>query len=310
MKPYLLTFLLLSISITLSSQELKRKSVLKGRLQEEYFVLKNDKKIKQGQYVKSFLNVFDQKILVEYGYFDHNKKNGEWLEFYYYEPTNSLKAAGTYQDGLKQGLWRYYYPAKLHNKHNFLSMVGAERNTTIIEPEHKNDEKIIRFDSTLQVCLSNGRYEKGEKTGVWHYYFNNGSPYHIYNHSTDSLIKSYINDSNASSTIYLGGMAWFQQLYFLNLMKNIESVQINETSELICKMVDTEEGSTYAVVKSTGSPKYKEVVEKTLKELPDDWIFPKEDAPPLYLKFKLTIEPGQTRNNHLSFDYESGGQLL
>jgi hypothetical protein len=72
-----LTLLLLAITQLIYAQETKLVTKKKGDYKEEFFVLTNDKKIKQGGYKKTKNK---NEIVIE-GQYENNVKTGEW-KFY------------------------------------------------------------------------------------------------------------------------------------------------------------------------------------------------------------------------------------
>ena len=81
---------------------------------EQYFVMKDDKKIKQGKYYK--LTQFKEDTLIS-GNYDQNKKNGIWKYF----ERGSLLAQGKFDSDKKIGVWDYFENSKLITKYNHSS---------------------------------------------------------------------------------------------------------------------------------------------------------------------------------------------
>uniref|UniRef100_UPI0032163EE9 hypothetical protein n=1 Tax=uncultured Draconibacterium sp. TaxID=1573823 RepID=UPI0032163EE9 len=107
MKQVLIISTLLGLIISINSycQETKQKRVEKGIFIEEYNVLKDNKNIKHGEYVK-FQRYLLSQIPIEFGFFENDKRVGEWYFFY---STGFLKSFGKYHADKKQGIWKEYY---------------------------------------------------------------------------------------------------------------------------------------------------------------------------------------------------------
>ena len=71
---------LVIISVTVNAQELKRITKSNLHFGEIYYVLKSNRSIKQGQYLKYFesMNMYDKAIEC-FGSYDNNKKTGVWI---------------------------------------------------------------------------------------------------------------------------------------------------------------------------------------------------------------------------------------
>lgn len=120
-----------------SSQETKKvkKKSKNPYFVETYYVLKSDKKIKHGKYLKETPN---GKLLVK-GFYSNNKKDSTW-EFFNYQ--SSLIKKGKYEKGSPIGIWEVYngqsepiYKYKVSNDsiidYNWKN--NNDRKTTIIE---------------------------------------------------------------------------------------------------------------------------------------------------------------------------------
>ena len=113
---FLLSFLILAFSLPLGAQSLKKVTVKnkdKGE-KEVYTVLKSDRSIKQGEYVKYGFN----KAIIEKGSFDNGKRSGSWT---YYSP-NGLKAVakGSYDADVQSVVWDFFnYKGELEQRYDF-----------------------------------------------------------------------------------------------------------------------------------------------------------------------------------------------
>jgi antitoxin component YwqK of YwqJK toxin-antitoxin module len=100
------------------AQETKLVSKATPAYTEEYFVLKSDKKIKHGTYVKYKPSHIEPEVL-ESGNYVNGKKDGLWVYFRgnfgikrggkIIEIANSIRGKVNYKDGMKNGLWTSYY---------------------------------------------------------------------------------------------------------------------------------------------------------------------------------------------------------
>ena len=135
-----ITFILLCFFTTLCYSQKVKKIIVRfdksKQISESYFVLKADKKIKQGEYV-SYFRLSDNNLqlvddgeinmddyIKQKGNYSDGKKEGDWIENISY--LKGLK--GKYKDGKKIGIWNTY----------------------------NNGEKISSFD-----------YDNNKKVGIW-----------------------------------------------------------------------------------------------------------------------------------------------
>lgn len=104
MKKQLITVLMLSAS-TAFCQELKKVTDTYStspfnNFKEEYHVLKNDKKVRNGQYRRLMNNK-----LVEEGHYKNNQRDSTWIS---YGINQNVLAIGNYAKDEKTGIWKYF----------------------------------------------------------------------------------------------------------------------------------------------------------------------------------------------------------
>lgn len=98
--------LMLCISFSAKAQELKmvKKTLTSNPFteeKEEYQVLKSDKKIRHGSYVR----LVNEKV-VETGFYKNNQKDSLWTKFY--SQTGAIREQGNYLNGQRAGTWSFY----------------------------------------------------------------------------------------------------------------------------------------------------------------------------------------------------------
>ncbi|MES2680592.1 MAG: TonB family protein [Bacteroidota bacterium] len=80
-------------------------SVNSGIMKETYFVKKSDPAIKQGHYLQAYYG-----IPITEGDYKDDKRTGTW---YFNDYAGKINFSGSYNEGLKQGLWTYYDNARV-----------------------------------------------------------------------------------------------------------------------------------------------------------------------------------------------------
>ncbi len=274
--------LLIFINSIANSQEVKKiiEKKEKSSVVEEYFVLKEDKSIKHGKYLKYSERLAVEKYIQEFGSFDHNIKTGVWFLFNISHPLNPLSVVGEYSNGEKIGQWFYFYPPALKDT-SVLFLLGQKKLTGVISPKKKDEEFQITIDTTGIKLAATGNFEKNKKVGKWSYYSKNGLLIKEYDFSINKEIYSYRNDS--ISLYLLGGFSQFQEQLSQILLEDMSTFQPSKaTIEIISN------GNTLFVNNLTtiiGDP-FAEFIKNRIENMPLDWI----DYDPIFEKFSFTIE--------------------
>lgn len=167
---------------------------------EEYTVLKDDKKIKHGQYARFRINVFDLKAVEIIGSFSQGQKTGTWL---YFTRRGYLEQEGAYVDDLKEGFWTEFYEPVQQEVTTMKAINASFDVNQGITVSETGEISVNRSDITK---AAEGNYHLGKKVGTWVYYDLDGRIVHSYDHSTDSLLVN----RNKDNCTYLGG---FPRLY-------------------------------------------------------------------------------------------------
>ena len=267
---------ILLISVNSYGQETKRKLVQKNKYIEEYNVLKENKDVKQGQYVKFKKDVLDRKIPVELGFFEKGKRVGEW---YFFFANGALESFGNYKDSEKYGLWKEYYKPTISAGGSLTSYFDIQNDLKVDENGTVIVEKKDKLISAIGVYVSN------EKLGSWNYYDSSGNLIHKYNNSTDTLLFSSVPDSVNKICPYLGGIERFYRNYF---EKEIEFGHKTSPSAsiVVLRLEVRDKPITVTRIRSKGDENVALKVEKIIKAMPDEWI-KSQVHKPIFLEWEL-----------------------
>ena len=158
MKFLLSLYFLFSIASLSYTQDVK-KVVHVGKnsqISEEYFVLKSDKSIKHGNYVKYLIRLAVEKYFQEFGSYDHNTKSGVWFYFNPIHPRNPISIMGEFNGGQRTGQWVYFYPTEIKDTSVFY-LLGYKKSTNIISSKK---ELQITIDTTGLKLAAIGNFKK------------------------------------------------------------------------------------------------------------------------------------------------------
>ena len=143
---------------------------------EEFDVLKTDKKVRHGTYVRYMPQPFIGKVLFETGSYDHGRRQGEWRTYSTDKPW-SIISVGTYNAGEKEGVWTYY--------HLFVSPPSAARANNSFTPKAGD---ALYINDTTAIVQAQGLYAQGHRVGVWTYFDWNKQVVQKINHFTNQLL--------------------------------------------------------------------------------------------------------------------------
>lgn len=267
------------------SQDLKKKKVTSGDYIEEYFVLKENKKIKHGQYLKFKKDMLDRKILVEIGNFDKNIKSGTWYSFFSH---GSIKSYGAYVMDKKEGPWIEYYRYK--GEYVLSPFAGIRHSAQI------NEEGALEINTEGLNISAEGAYQSNSKVGIWDYYSKEGHMLHKYDHSNDSLIENTMAGHSDLYCPYLGGFDRFIMLY-VGIRDDIHFgiVAPSVTSEAIFKLDLKKHPYKLELDYRSGDPIFAEKIFDILREMPPDWARGLLNSPGdvLFIKTEFIKEKNQ-----------------
>lgn len=198
-KPLAIVFLCLSF-FTSFAQILKKRKKVSDTYIEEYTVLKENKKLKHGDYLK-FRNDLNKSI-AQIGQYERGEKTGIWYEF---TPSGYLRSEGFYSKNIKQGLWRFYYePIRIDP--NIFTVLTSNKGI------YFHEDGTIEIERECLIVSSEGVFHSGEKTGGWNYYSLEGQLLHKFDHTLQELKVNNAPDSLNYAFPFLGGLDRFYRL--------------------------------------------------------------------------------------------------
>ena len=151
--PYVI---LLCLPIMSFAQETVKKTSHSDGNKEVYYVLKSDKKIKEGPYQR--INSFN-KVSLE-GSYKNDFRDGAWIEYW---PSSAIKSRGNYLLGERIGVWEFYDPkGALEQKYDFTKKELVF--DKLIEQSRDKPYKVIKGADTITSVLERPPLYIGGKT--------------------------------------------------------------------------------------------------------------------------------------------------
>lgn len=210
----------------------KKKPPLNNQLgyMEEYYVLKADKKVKHGSYVK--LNEsFMGNSLHSTGSYINGKKHGLWQT--YYVGINNLKEKGYYKDDLRDSIWQYFYPEGDYK--------------ALVEVPSAEGKSSLQIQNVNPVMSKFGVYRNGKVAGVWEYFNEVEKTILKFDHNTKNVLFIEGQTPENHSAGYMGTeFLLYTHLYdtldFQGLMKTIQNWSNQKPGKLIFTFNINEQG--------------------------------------------------------------------
>lgn len=237
---------------------------------EEFNVLKSNKEIRHGSYVKYWPGI---PRILETGSYDHGLKEGEWRYFSRSKPWNKLLSKGQYHADLATDLWIYYWPVSGNS--NFPEKV-------IANPQLGKTGLTITLDDTTAVVQAKGVYRAGKRTGMWTFFDRNAVVIQKYNYSTGRLLF-YRAESGEQPTIeslslnhpllYAGG----KEKLVNDIAESVNSIALLNLgkfgkAEYVFSVDSTGAQVGVGLAAGTAPTKYDKFMLDALSKIPGTWL--------------------------------------
>ncbi|MEZ4972935.1 MAG: energy transducer TonB [Cyclobacteriaceae bacterium] len=247
---------------------------------EEFYVLKEDKNIRHGTYVKyrdKLMGILGDPIIYENGTYDQGVKVGEWKKYYDFRQIarlNKIRERGTYVNDKKQGLWYYYFLDTLKHK--------IEYEDVMKENKKKKLESVnISIQQDSVILRQVGMYLNGQRKGEWVSFDREGKVIQRYNFSSRKLLFSsdHLDSTSYNSTrgpVYLGGTASLtNQIFFeFDLNRALLKDPSTDNIRIAVAMKIRSDGSMEeaSVEESSGIKSFDKEYLRAVQTLQNDWI--------------------------------------
>lgn len=256
--------LILLITINSYGQKTIKKRLNTGKYIEEFYVLKENTTVKDGQYLKFVKDENQRRIPVEYGFFDTGNRIGEW---YFFHANGALAYCGNYSNEGKQGIWTEYYDPLTNDEKSMFASFELEMQSPLKIDRNNN----INIEIKETNISATGVYESNKKTGPWTYYNRQGELVHRYDHSLEKLLFSSLPDTVDLNFPYLGGRERFYEKYISAQEAYDLGIFLISSSAVFSLAID-ESQLRLERIHSEGDEKNILIAENIIKFIPNDWI--------------------------------------
>lgn len=193
MKIITLSLIVFLVSGSLCAQT-TRKVVDDEKFREVYYVLKSDKKIKEGPYLKHELIAGP---LVCEGFYKNNQMDGLWK---YYFKNSSTRKTGNYKEGKKIGIWYVYNLAgevELEYNYTNKTLLGVQYNA------QKLKQDVINGRDTISTFLDRDPINLDAPNDFYNTVVSNIKfPYALKNNVRNVIVASFTIDTAGTPSNY------------------------------------------------------------------------------------------------------------
>lgn len=289
MKNWLLTICLSLLSIQAFCQETKFVLKKRASFNEEFYVLKSDKKIKHGTYVK-YETGSNKVHLLESGSYENGQKSGFWHYFhesYDKYAQNRIKAQGHYVNGKKNGLWTFYY----------LDTIPVKATVETYGKRRKLDSISVNIEpQSLRLKLA-GRYLNDRRVGEWTSLTYDGKLYQKYDFYksqliTDRSLKDSLEYNKNRRALFVGGLPCFGELISseFSFTKVVTELDHDSTSVLVTFKIDRNgHVSEPAIFQSNASKIFEKEAIRVMELTDNSWIPALLDGKIIESNYKVEI---------------------
>jgi antitoxin component YwqK of YwqJK toxin-antitoxin module len=295
MRRIIFSLTILQFSFFTSFSQETKLVIEKGILHnEEYTVLKSDKRIRHGHYIK--YNFYGPTVLlIETGNYANGMMDGQWDRYYrgpgvwrYKILQNSLKERSFFKNGKRNGPTTTFY----------LDTIASKMVTNRYGNRHRADSILLELSLDGLRPRVAGNYTDNNRSGEWISFDFDGNLKQWYDFDTstllfDATVKDSLKYNTTRRPLYLGGEA--EMFHFLResfewdwVANSLRKDSTSATFEFIIKS----DGriSTPVLLASNGIRDFKEAIAFTLQKLDGGWLPAVVDGRPVDAKYIIAVD--------------------
>lgn len=277
---------------------------------EEYDVLKSDKKVKHGTYVK-YRQPFGQYVIIESGAYQNGEKHGQWETFYNEtsrKTWNKLKEKGNFVNGKKNGLWTYYY-------------LDTAANTTNVEKSGANGKSKsvnVSIDQKNEKLRQAGMFLNDKRVAEWVSFDHEGEVFQRYNFSKSKLIfEKSLEDSTSYNAnrkpLFIGGLPCLSNFLAnnVNYVQIVSKVDRDSTYATINFIID-EQGKTQSVdiVTNYDNKPFKDEIQRLISLTDFYWLPGLKEGLKIALPYTLRYNIVRTVNDQNFKSWQTSFEIV
>jgi len=305
---YLLLLLILTIETSVSmGQETKfvSKSADSGGI-EEYYVLKEDEKVKHGSYVR-YLPPLGKRdyVILESGNYANGEKNGVW-EYYYSNgfqksSWNKLREKGAYVNGKKNGVWSTFHLDTVTN------ISGAQS----FGNNMKTDSVNLFIEHKANKLKQAGMYLNDKRVGEWVSFDYDNKLIQKYNATKGKLLfDSSIKDSSEYNLnrkpLFIGGLNSLTEFLNYNYKSTSVLIEKDSTYVTVAFTVNTD-GRTQEprIIRTSKSKSLEKEILRLISSTDNNWIPALVNGEKVNYELKVSMDIIRSTVNGQKSNYKS-----
>lgn len=272
---------------------------------EEYSVLKENKKLKHGTYVRYFTPFGGGYAIGESGNYANGQKQGVW-QYYYFngfrkESWNKLKEKGSFVNGKKNGVWSTYY----------LDTTASSVKYITFGDKRKPDSINVLIGDQPKKLKQAGMYLNDRRVGQWITFDYDGQEIQRYDFKTHTLlldvsIKDSTNYNLNRKPVFIGG----PNLLYDFLVQNFNFQQIivdADSTFATVEFVVTTSGAIDNVtfVKSSGSKVLEKELSRLVSMTVNNWVSGLENGQPNSQRLAIGFDLIRYKDREQKIKYKS-----
>jgi len=153
---------------------------------------------------------------------------------------------------------------------NIIDLTGSHKHTKVFLPTKENERFNITLDTTGITPAAIGDYIDNKKTGIWCYYYKNGSIACKYDFSVNEMIYN----NGLISYDQLGGIDRFETLFHKSIHENriYEKSFFELNSKVVFELTTYHDSISIKKIDSNGSIPFAKTMENIIRTMSLDWI--------------------------------------
>ena len=258
---------------------------------EEFNVLKTDKNVRHGSYVRYLPATFTGVAVFEAGSYDHGQREGEWRTFSEEKPWNRISSVGVYHAGKKEGIWTYYH--QYATGRPVAAQIVAKGTTP-------RAGYSVGINDTAAVPQAQGLYAQGNRVGLWTYFDWKGQVLQKIDHFSNQLLYwrpttgPVLSGALAAANhplLYAGGIDQLRmEIYSVMGIGFASSFEKNTSAEFIYRIDAAGKLTEVVSADAGGNTRYHKMLLLALTKVPPLWVPQVVEGKPEPAQYRVKVD--------------------